>query len=146
MSIEATLNSIAESLVKIAAALTAQPVETVKSAKTPKPEKPAPVQAAPAPVEMIAPVIAAEPEVPVLAAMTSMPAAPFPEVVESCPITDQASLRQYVIGSFNKLGNAGTEIQGIISSCGVQSLNDIPADKYAFVFNGIEALLKKAGL
>jgi hypothetical protein len=131
MTIEATLSSIAESLARIATSLERAPATVAQLPVLP--ELPAPTKAkAPkveAPVEVIAPTPVAE-----------MPAVPFPEAVPECPITDAASLRQYVVSAFTSLGERGGAIQGIITSLGCTGLNDITPDHYRALFAAIEKL------
>jgi hypothetical protein len=131
MNIEANLQSIADSLKLIADHLTkAQTHEPV-----PLPVVPAPV-AAPAPVEVPAPVATA--------CTWNIPepvATPEPVVSTACPITTQAELVKYVMESYKTLGPVkGNMIQGVLASVGSVNINGVSPDKYATIYNGIEAL------
>jgi len=136
MSIEANLQSIADSLKLIADHLTKASVDALApNVYTPAPTPPttevgnvipAPTPAAPEQVTL--PLVNA----------SSEPVAASPS---SCPITTQAELVKYVMESYKALGPVkGNMIQGVLASVGSVNINGVSPDKYATIYSGIEAL------
>ena len=104
-----------------AQSLEATPVAPVAFAQAPTPAPAAPAPVMPAPPTFVAPA----------------PAAPQPTV----PFSDAKGLITYVMGAYQVLGpEKGAAIQGVLTSIGVANINDVPADKYAILYAGIEAL------
>lgn len=126
---------------------------------------PAPVvveQAAPAPVPTPAPVE------PVLQTVSvAMPEAPFPTVSaapastltapvavqaapaaaapataspSNLPFSDKPSMIKWIMEKYKNLGPRGSEIQNVLNSIGHANINDVPAEKYAALVAGVEAL------
>lgn len=138
MSIENTLERIAEALEKIAAGKyqpvqTTIPVAPIAEVKKPLevviptliPQPPAPTLVAPAPVAVPAPVVA-------------VPAAVSPS---SCPINNGKELMEFVMSAYRTLGpEKGARIQEVLSSIGCAAINEVRPDQYAALYAGVEAL------
>jgi uncharacterized membrane protein len=96
------------------------------------PPAPAPVVAAPAPVVAPAPAPA-----PVVAAPTPAPA----PVVAAAPFTTPNEMIAWVTTKWRTLGPVkGAEIQTVVQSLGVESINELTPDKYAELYAKVEAL------
>lgn len=108
------------------------------------------VQAAPnvAPVAPVAPAMPAPPAFPaptpaVVAPAPVAPAAPTPAVASpsNAPFTDQNGLVQYIMTSYQQMGpTKGAGIQGVLTQLGYANVNDIRAEHYGALFQGVEAL------
>jgi hypothetical protein len=123
MTIEKTLDRIADSLDKIAAALTLP-----DDKQLPLPLPAAAPEAVPAPVPIPVPV----PPTPV------PPAAPAPAA--GVP-TDQKSIMDYVMMKYRALGPVkGGMIQGVLTELGCANIHSLPPEKYADFFAKVEAL------
>ena len=131
MTIESKLDALTLAINNLAAAFAG------------KQSAPAPVAAAPAPVQQpIAPPVATAPAPtmpppPVFA----MPAAPAPAAAPTAPFSDAKGLLSYVMASYTALGAAkGAQIQNVLTSLGVANINDVKPEQYAALFAGVEAL------
>lgn len=115
-------------------------------------QAPAPVVQAAQPVVQAAPNVApampAPPAFPaptpaVVAPAPVAPAAPTPAVASpsSAPFTDQNGLVQYIMTSYQQMGpTKGAGIQGVLTQLGYANVNDIRAEHYGALFQGVEAL------
>lgn len=137
MSLEAKI----EALTVAVAALTqvmcqgaATPVASPAVTPTPPPVLTQPVAAVvPVPVAANAPVM---PPLP-----TFIPPTPPPVVSTGVPFNDSKGLIAYTMESYKSMGpTKGAAIQNVLKECGVQNINDTPADKYAQFYAGVEAL------
>lgn len=93
----------------------------------------APVTAAPAPA-------AAAPAMP--APPTFAPPMPPPIAAPAgVPFTDGKGLIAYTMDAYKALGPVkGGQIQKVLQDCGSTNINDLPIDKYAAFYKGVEAL------
>ena len=136
MSIENDLSSIAQSLAKIAAHLTAdKPVVVSDKAESSSHVAPVVVQAAPTiehpTVEPVVQVLAAPPGFTVPAT-----ASPF-----SAVFANQVELMAFVMDTYKSLGPIkGAKIQEVLNGVGVKNINEVKPEMYAAVKAGIEAL------
>lgn len=115
-------------------------------------QAPAPVVQAAQPVVQAAPNVApampAPPAFPaptpaVVAPAPVAPAAPTPAVASpsNAPFTDQNGLVQYIMTSYQQMGpTKGAGIQGVLTQLGYANVNDIRAEHYGALFQGVEAL------
>ena len=128
MTIEAKIEALIEALTAAVVALTAalgNRMPTVAAVATPV--------AAPAPV---APTVAV---VPMPAPPTFV--APPPPAAPVAPFTDAKGLMDYVMSSYKNLGpQKGAQIQGVLGSLGVSTINEVRPEQYGALFSGVEAL------
>ena len=126
MTIEAKIEALTAAVVALTAAL-GNRMPTVAAVATPV--------AAPAPV---APAVAAP-----VAAMPAPPTfvAPPPPAAPAAPFSDAKGLMDYVMSSYKTLGpQKGAQIQGVLGTLGVSTINEVRAEQYGALFSGIEAL------
>jgi hypothetical protein len=101
--------------------------------------------AAPVPAPVAAPVASLAPAAS-LAAVAAMPAppsfvAPAPTAVISAPFHDAKGLMDYVMSSYKALGpQKGAQIQGVLGTLGVSTINEVRPEQYGALFSGVEAL------
>jgi hypothetical protein len=142
MSIESNLESIAKSLVVIAASLAnKEPVQAL----TPVLTSPAFVE--PTPVQAVAPseqaIAAVQAFAPPAFEQTGhvLQAAPTVQL----PFNDTAGFTQYLIASFQKLEakapGTGGNIQRVIESIGCKNVNEVQPSSYAAVYAEVEKLV-----
>lgn len=128
MTIESKIDSLTAAIVALTAALGSR-MPTVAAVATPVA---APV-AAPAPV---APPVA-------VATMPAPPTfvAPPPPAAPVAPFTDAKGLMDYVMSSYKNLGpQKGAQIQGVLGTLGVSTINEVRPEQYGALFAGVEAL------
>ena len=126
MTIEAKIEALTAAVVALTAAL-GNRMPTVAAVATPV--------AAPAPV---APAVAAP-----VAAMPAPPTfvAPPPPAAPVAPFSDAKGLMDYVMLSYKNLGpQKGAQIQGVLGTLGVSTINEVRAEQYGALFSGVEAL------
>ena len=126
MTIEAKIEALTAAVVALTAAL-GNRMPTVAAVATPV--------AAPAPV---APAVAAP-----VAAMPAPPTfvAPPPPAAPAAPFSDAKGLMDYVMSSYKTLGpQKGAQIQGVLGTLGVSTINEVRAEQYGALFSGVEAL------
>lgn len=135
-----SLESKIEALTAAVVALTAQLQNAApQTAAVTVPQAPAPVAApAPAPV----PTFAAVPEVAPAPVMPAPPTfAPTAAPAVAVPFSDQKGLIEFVMGAYKELGpDKGAQIQNILTSLGVQNINDVKPEQYPALFQGVNAL------
>jgi hypothetical protein len=127
MTIEAKLDSLTAALVALVAVLDRAP--TVAAAPVAAP--------VPAPTTVAAPVAAP------VAAMPAPPTfvAPPPAAPAGAPFHDPKGLMDYVMSSYKALGpQKGAQIQGVLSSIGASTINEVKPEQYGALFAGVEAL------
>lgn len=129
MSIENQLAALTAAVIELTNALKggSQSTVTVTSAPAPAPAPAAPAVQMPPPPVFTAPAFAP----PVAAAPVG------------APFTDGAGLIGYVMESYKAMGPAkGAQIQGVLTSLGYGNINDVKAEHYAALYQGVEALKK----
>lgn len=134
MTIEAKIDSLTAAIVALTAAL-GNRTPTVAAAPV---AAPVPV-AAPAPV----PVMVAAPVAAPVAAMPAPPTfmAPPSAAPASAPFSDAKGLMDYVMSSYKALGpQKGAQIQGVLGTLGVSTINEVRPEQYGALFSGVEAL------
>lgn len=135
-TIEQNLTSIAASLALIAQALQNQNAQTPVAPAATAPAAPAPTFAPP-----VAPVVVAAPVFTPPVAQFQPPTAPAAPVPGACPIVDQKSLVEYVMGAYKELGpQKGAAIQGVLNNCQVQSINECRPEHYSYIHQCVEQL------
>ena len=130
MSLEAKLDALTAAVLGLTAAL---------GQRTPQVSAPAPVAApAPAPVAAPAPVVAA----PVMPPPPAFFAAPAPAApAPAAPFSDAKGLMDYVMTKYKALGpEKGAKIHGVLTSIGVQNINEVKPEQYAALVAGVEAI------
>lgn len=134
MSIENHLAALTAAVTELTAALRASAptagAPTVPQAPAPvAPVYQAPVAPQPAPVAM------QMPAPPSFAAPVSVPTSP------AVPFADGQGLIAYVMDAYKTMGpTKGAGIQGVLTSIGVQNINDVKPEQYGTLFAGVEAL------
>jgi hypothetical protein len=125
-TLESTLTRIADSLDKIAAALTLPEAASA----------PAPVQAPDVPAPTPVPV----PPIPVPVPPIPVPV-PVPPAAAAGVPTDQKSLMDYCMAKYRALGPVkGGMIQGVLTELGCANIHSLPPEKYAAFHAKVEAL------
>jgi hypothetical protein len=128
MTIEAKIEALTAAVVALTAAL-GNRMPTVAAVATPV----ATPVAAPAPV---APTVAV---VPMPAPPTFV--APPPAAPAGAPFSDPKGLMDYVMSSYKNLGpQKGAQIQGVLGTLGVSTINEVRPEQYGALFSGVEAL------
>ena len=149
MSIENDLSSIAQSLAKIAAHLTADRpvVSTGNYVNTVQPVAPVVAPIGVGKIETKAPTgswisdkdikdIVVQVLAPTPVPVTPVQASPF-----SAVFANQAELTAFVMDSYKALGPIkGAKIQDVLTSVGVKNINEVKPEMYAAVKTGVEAL------
>jgi hypothetical protein len=124
MTIEAKIEALTAAVVALTAAL-GNRTPTVAAVATPIA---APVAAAPAPVVA-------------MPAPPSFVAPPPPTAPAGAPFHDAKGLMDYVMSSYKALGpQKGAQIQGVLGSLGVSTINEVRPEQYGALFSGVEAL------
>jgi pyruvate dehydrogenase E2 component (dihydrolipoamide acetyltransferase) len=132
MSLEAKLDALTAAVLGLTAAL---------GQRTPQVSAPAPVAApvaAPAPAPVAAPVVAA----PVMPPPPAFFAAPAPAApAPAAPFSDAKGLMDYVMTKYKALGpEKGAKIHGVLTSIGVQNINEVKPEQYAALVAGVEGI------
>ena len=131
MTIESKIDSLTAAIVALTAAL---------GSRMPT------VAAAPATVMPTAASVAAPAPVAPPVAVATMPApptfvAPPPPAAPVAPFTDAKGLMDYVMSSYKNLGpQKGAQIQGVLGTLGVSTINEVRAEQYGALFAGVESL------
>lgn len=125
MTIESKIDALTAAVVALTAVLAAERSTVVA----------APVTVMPTVMPTVAPVAP-------VAAMPAPPTfvAPAP-VAASAPFHDAKGLMDYVMSSYKALGpQKGAQIQQVLGSLGVSTINEVKPEQYAALFAGVEAL------
>lgn len=137
MSIENHLAALTAAVVELTAALKAGNTGTATVPQTSAPRMTATevIQAQP---QMFQAPAAQMPAPPSFAAPASAPVAPQAPAV---PFSDGQGLIAYVMDAYKAMGpTKGAGIQGVLTSIGVQNINDVKPEQYATLYAGVEAL------
>ena len=137
MSIEVTIAALTAAVTELTAALRAS-APTAGAVNVPQTTAPvAPVMQAPVTPQFAAPAAPQMqmPAPPSFAAPVSVPTS------QQAPFADGQGLIAYVMEAYKSMGpTKGAGIQGVLTSIGVQNINDVKPEQYGAVFNGVEAL------
>lgn len=142
MSLESKIEALTAAVVALSAKLDTITIAAPIAAPVVPVAPPAPVVAPPAPVftHPPAPVAApaAAPVMPPAPTFMAPVAAPAPA---GAPFADTKGLISYVTDAYTTLGpEKGAQIQNILNSLGCTNINEVPADKYLPLYQGVEAL------
>ncbi len=141
MSIESKIEALTAAVIALTQVIAASPQPTVVGTlRTDNLPLPVPTAAA----QVVAPPVAA----PVAAAMPALPtfAVPTVPVVEAAPVAkapfvDIKGLIFWIMEQYKALGPVkGAQIQNVLAGLGVSNVNDVPADKFLALYQGVEAL------
>lgn len=141
MSIEKTISDLTAAVTALTAAINAKSGAVVGAGTATVPQTPAP---APAPVAQ-APVFQAPaaPAMPAPPSFTAPAPAPVAPQAPAVPFLDGQGLIAYVMDAYKSMGpTKGAGIQGVLTSIGVQNINDVKPEQYAVLYQGVESLKK----
>lgn len=141
MSLELAVQNLTAEIITLRQILQAQ----ASNAQTPvAPAAAVPAAPAPAFAPPVAPAVVAAPVFTPPVVQFQPPAAPAPVAPAApagCPIVDQKSLVEYVMGAYKELGpQKGAAIQGVLNNCQVQSINECRPEHYAYIHQCVEQL------
>lgn len=137
MSLETKIDNLVSVIDKLVIA-----IESLNKTSAPQPVVTATVPP-PAPVAAPVPQVMATSYQPRAVAMPPPPSFTAAPVVTGpvAPFNDPRGMIQYVTEAYRTMGpEKGAKIQNVISSLGVQNINDIQAEHYGALFAGVEAL------
>ena len=135
MSIENHLAALTAAVVELTAALKAGNTGTATVPQTSAPRMTATevIQAQP---QMFQAPAAQMPAPPSFAAP-----APVTQQAPAVPFSDGQGLIAYVMDAYKSMGpTKGAGIQGVLTSIGVQNINDVKPEQYGTLYAGVEAL------